>query len=100
MSEHPLTVLELEQPPGAVDGHTDHVEAEIVGAGPGGHLGQPAGRDPADLGPLAAVAGFERRARAAGDPSRLDLDECQQPAIVRDQVELTPAGAVVAPDDP
>ena len=87
-SKHALTVFELEQPPGAVDRYADHIETKIVGTGSVGHLGQPAGRDPAHLSLFATVDRFERRAGATGRAARFDLDERQQPAVVCDQVEL------------
>ena len=42
---------------------------------------------------------FERVSRARADPPRFHLAERENPPVERDDVELPPAGAVIALDD-
>src|SRR5262249_17247365 len=77
-----------------VDQHADGVEPEIVEERAIGRLHQPRRRHAPHLAALGLVQGLPRRAGA--DPRRLDLAEHEHVALRHDEVELAPAGAVVA----
>jgi len=78
--------------------HPDCVEAELADARVGA-LDQPATGHPADLSPLARMHRFERvPAGAVGDPA-FDLTEHDLMTVAGDDVELSPARAVVAIQD-
>ena len=96
--ERALEVLDADELAGCVDRYADRVEAEEIGVGAVGSFDEPAsGHLPHTLALWAAQA--LERAPAGGQADRFDLAECERCAVVGDDVELSPAGAVITFDD-
>ena len=100
-SERALQVLDREQPAVAVERHADRVEAQLVGVRADRRARS------ASCRPSCAPARAWATCSASNGPARdrrlhpagLDLAERQRAAVECDDVELAPAGAVVALDD-
>src|ERR1700729_589669 len=82
----------IERDANRVEAH--HVRTRTLGA-----LDQPAPGHLADLSLLDRVQRLERAAGVGGQTARLHFAECECPAVERDDVQLAPAGPVVALDD-
>lgn len=97
LSERVLDVLERGELAVGVDRDADRVEAQLRHTWALGVLLQPGGCHAAKAAALAGMQAVERRRAAL--TARLDLAEDDAPSVAGDQVDLAPAGAVVAGED-
>jgi hypothetical protein len=98
-SERALQMFDREQSAVGGERHADRVEPQLVGVRPIRALDQPASGQLANLAALGLVQRLEGPATVPVQAPGLDLAEGQYPPVERDDVELSPAGAVVALDD-
>ena len=97
--ERALQMLDREQPAVGGERHADRVEPQFVGVRPIRALDQPSAGHLANLAALGRVQRVERPAAVAAALASLHLAERQCAPVERDDVELSPARAVVALDD-
>jgi electron transfer flavoprotein alpha subunit len=96
MSERRLEMIQAHEPVAMIEGHADHVEAQVARSRSIVALDEPGGGHAANLALLARGDRLERRSGVRVDTAGLDLDEDDRRVVADDEVELPEAGAVVA----